>query len=244
MNPEDVLKEFGLTPTETKAYLALLKLGETSVPEVVKKTGLHKPNAYNALNSLERKGLISHIKKEHKMVYSALNPEKLFEILESKKEDLESVFPMLKQSYQSNKTEREINVLSGTEGLKTIFRDIENIGKEICLIGSAMQTFSVLGYNALQLLKRLEKRKIAIKAVMVNKEKVREQIKELQEQVRIGDVKFYPEKYFSPTACMTYADRLVFELWEDEPVIIWIKDKKLSAAFKNYFEMIWKISEK
>ncbi len=244
MNPEDVLKEFGLTPTETKAYLALLKLGEATVPEVVKKTGLHKPNAYNALNSLEKKGLVSQIRKEHKLFYSALNPEKLFGILESKKEDLNSIFPVLKQFYHAKKTKREVNILSGREGLKTIFRDIESIGKEICLIGSAMQTFSMLGYNALQLLKRLEKRKIAIKAVILDKEKVREQISEIQKQVKIGEVKFYPEKYFSPTTCITYADRLVFELWEDEPLIIWIKDGQLAKTFRNYFEMIWKAAKK
>jgi sugar-specific transcriptional regulator TrmB len=244
MNPEDVLKEFGLTPTETKAYLALLKLGESTVPEVVRKTGLHKPNAYNALNSLEKKGLVSQIRKEHKLFYSALNPEKLFGILESKKEDLNSVFPALKQFYQAKKIKREVNVLSGREGLKAIFNDIERSGKDIFLVGSAMQAFSALGYNALQLLKRLKKKNIAIKALMADKEKTRKHIEELQKAVNIGNVRFYSEKYFTPASFMTYSDRLIMLLWEDEPLIIWIKDEQLAKTFRNYFEMIWKAAKK
>ncbi len=244
MNPEEVLKEFGLTPTETKAYLALLKLGETTVPEVVRKTGLHKPNSYNALNSLEKKGLVSQIRKEHKLFYSALNPEKLFGILESKKEDLNSVFPALKQFYQAKKTKREVNVLSGREGIKTIFGDIERSGKDIFLVGSAMQIFSVLGYNALQLLKRLKKKNIAIKALMADKEETRKQIEELQKAVNIGNVKFYSEKYFTPVSFMAYSNRMIMLLWEDEPLIIWIKDGQLAKTFRNYFEMIWRVAKK
>ncbi|MFZ3076861.1 MAG: helix-turn-helix domain-containing protein [Candidatus Aenigmatarchaeota archaeon] len=244
MNPEDVLKEFGLTPTETKAYLALLKLGETSVPEVVKKTGLHKPNAYNALNSLEKKGLVSQIRKEHKLFYSALNPEKFFGILESKKEDLNSVFPMLKQFYQAKKTKREVNVLSGMEGLKTVFNDMENIGKDVFTVGSSLQLFSIMEHRAIQLLKKLKKKNISVKAVIVDKKETREQINELQKQVRIGEARFYQEKYFSPTSFTTYGDRVVLQMWEDEPLIIWIKDGQLAKTFRNYFEMIWKAAKK
>ena len=37
-----MLEEFGLTITEEKVYLALLKIGESGTAEIIKKTQLHR----------------------------------------------------------------------------------------------------------------------------------------------------------------------------------------------------------
>ena len=97
MGIEDILRDFGLTDTEIKIYLALLKIGEATVPDIVAKTKVYKSNAYDALGKLEQKGLASHVKKENKMFFSPLNPKRLFEIIEAKKQDLEVVFILISE---------------------------------------------------------------------------------------------------------------------------------------------------
>jgi len=134
--------------------------------------------------------------------------------------------------------------LSGMEGLKTIFNDMENVDKDIFTVGSSLQLFSIMEHRAIQLLKRLKKKNISVKAAIVDKKETREQISELQKQVRIGEARFYEEKYFSPASFTTYGDRTVLQMWEDEPLIIWIKDERLAKTFRNYFEMIWKAAKK
>lgn len=244
MEPETVLKEFGLTDTETKVYLTLLKLGEATVPEIVKKVKVYKSNAYNALESLEKKGLVAHVKKDYRQFYSALNPEKLFGILESKKESLDSIFPILQEYYGSKKGAREVNILSGKEGIKTLFKDIENVGDNILIVGSALQLFSLMQHYPVQLMKKLECRKAVLKAVLVDRTEVRARVSEIQKSAQIGEVKYYPEKYFSPVAFITYGDRLIMGLWEDDPLVIWIKDEHIAKTFRNYFEMIWRSAKK
>lgn len=243
MEPETVLKDFGLTDTEIKVYLALLKLGEATVPEIVKKVQIYKANAYNALDNLEKKGLVAHVKKEYKLYYSALNPEKLFGILESKKESLDAVFPILQKYYKSKKVKREVNILSGKEGIKTLFKDIEIAGNNILVVGSALQLFSIMQHQPVLLMKKLENRNAVLRAVVVDREEVRKQVAEIQKKAHVGDVRFYPEKYFSPVAFITYNDRLIMGIWEDDPLIIWIKDEHIAATFRNYFEMIWKTAK-
>jgi len=100
---EDILREFRLTDTEIKLYLALLKTGEATVPDIVAKTKVYKSNAHDALGKLEQRGLASHVKKENKMFFSSIDPQRFFEIIEDKKQDLELVFSCLNNSIRQRK---------------------------------------------------------------------------------------------------------------------------------------------
>lgn len=244
MKPEDVLKQFGLTDTEIKAYLALLGFGEATVLEIAKKANAYKANVYELLNSLEKRGLATHIKKNNKTFYSAINPEKLFEILENRKEDLISVFSLLKELYKSKKTEREINVISGLDGLKTLFNDMHNVNKDILSIGSSLQVISVMEHRLIHFLKKIEKKKIAIRMIVVDRESTRKQANDFQKLWPFISVRFYHEKHLSPVAFTTYSDRLALQIWENEPLILLIKDRHIAKTFKNYFDLIWAVSKK
>ncbi len=243
MEPKDVLKQFGLTDTETKVYLTLLKLGETTVPEIVKKVKAYKANVYDALDKLEKKGLVTHLKKEHRMFYTPLNPEKLYKILDSRKESLESVFPILDKFYKAKKTDREVNILSGRDGIKTIFNDMHTLRKDIYTVGSSLQLFSVMEHRAVQFLNKLDKDNFKVKVVMVDKKEIRQQASELHRYLPVAEFRFYPEKFFSPVTFAVYGNRAVMMIWDEEPLAIWIKDRSIAEAFRNYFAMIWMVSK-
>ena len=51
-----MLEEFGFTPTEAKAYLALLSIGPSTGYAVARELGIARANAYQALESLARRG--------------------------------------------------------------------------------------------------------------------------------------------------------------------------------------------
>jgi sugar-specific transcriptional regulator TrmB len=50
------MERFGFTPTETKAYIALLKLGPSTGYAVARAVGIARANAYQALDGLTRRG--------------------------------------------------------------------------------------------------------------------------------------------------------------------------------------------
>ncbi|RMD45562.1 TrmB family transcriptional regulator, partial [Candidatus Pacearchaeota archaeon] len=55
---EALLKEIGLTNGETKVYLSLIKIGESTVGPIAKKSGVSLSKIYEILNNLIKKGLV------------------------------------------------------------------------------------------------------------------------------------------------------------------------------------------
>jgi sugar-specific transcriptional regulator TrmB len=65
------LTKLGLTEGEAKVYLALLKLGSSTVGPIVKKSKVAYSNIYEVLERLISKGLVSFIKKEKTKYFQA-----------------------------------------------------------------------------------------------------------------------------------------------------------------------------
>ena len=79
-----LLNKAGLTEGEGKVYMALLETGQSSITEIVKKSGISTSKSYDVLNRLEEKGLVSHVIIRGVKYFKAANPERLKEILEEK----------------------------------------------------------------------------------------------------------------------------------------------------------------
>ena len=58
MKAEEALKEFGLNDREVKVYLALLKIGTSSVHSIAEKTGIIRTTVYDIIKSLIEKFII------------------------------------------------------------------------------------------------------------------------------------------------------------------------------------------
>ena len=78
------LKRIGLTSGEIKIYTALLELGETTRTQLAKKSGISPSKIYDVANRLLEKGIISAVKKNKVIHFSAANPERLNDFLELK----------------------------------------------------------------------------------------------------------------------------------------------------------------
>src|SRR3989338_3335915 len=79
-----ILEEIGLTKTEIKIYVTLLKVGQTTTTQIVRKGGIHASKVYEFLDKLIQKGLVSYVIKSNKKYFSAANPERLKELLKEK----------------------------------------------------------------------------------------------------------------------------------------------------------------
>ena len=84
------LEFLGLTYTESKIYVALLKIGESTVVELAKKTSVHRRTIYDNLNMLIQKGLVNYNVKGGTKFYSASNPSVFQSILEEKNKVLKN----------------------------------------------------------------------------------------------------------------------------------------------------------
>src|SRR3989344_4097956 len=89
MEELEIAKKLGLNEYESRAYIAMLRLGTGEASEVSRNAGIPRARVYDVLTSLEKRGFIE--KKPSKPVaYVAVSPLKAFSsIKEQKKEHLE-----------------------------------------------------------------------------------------------------------------------------------------------------------
>ena len=68
------LRKLGLSPYESKCYLALVKQGNLLGKEIAEKSGVPPTSVYRNLETLQKRGLVQIVQKEP-FVYQAVEPE-------------------------------------------------------------------------------------------------------------------------------------------------------------------------
>ena len=82
------LEDIGLTKTEIKIYLSLLKLGQSTTTGIIREAGIHSSKVYICLDRLIEKGLVSYAIKSNKKHFLASTPESLRNLLKDKEEKI------------------------------------------------------------------------------------------------------------------------------------------------------------
>lgn len=86
---EQSLKNLDLSEKEAVVYLASLELGSSTIQEIAKKSQISRSTAYEVIESLIKKGLMSSLTKGKKKYFSAAAPETLTTLIDIKERELE-----------------------------------------------------------------------------------------------------------------------------------------------------------
>jgi len=92
-----VLESTGLTRNEIIIYLALIKLGKSSALELSKETKIHRPNVYDLLEKLLKKGIIDQSNENGKKFFYPISPSDLLDYLKQKEQELEEIIPEIEK---------------------------------------------------------------------------------------------------------------------------------------------------
>jgi sugar-specific transcriptional regulator TrmB len=239
MNTEE-LREFGLSNTESKVYLALLEIGKSKAGEITKKSAVNRTNVYDALERLIEKGLVSYVSENNKKVFEAVNPQGLQEILKAKQDKLEKTIDRLKAIYKKSLKEEDGFVFRGKQGIKSIFEEILIKKKDLFCYGAESRFKALFPFYQKHWNEQRAKLKIRVK--MIYSERVREEKK--KEHLKLLEMKFLPETYDFPSTIMIYGERVVTIVWLEEPFGFMIKSKEVVKSNKNFFELLWGIAHK
>ena len=77
--------------------IALLELGSVPAGPLIKRLGMHRAAVYDLLDMLISKGLVHYVIKSNRKYFEAQPPDRLFELIETKQDDLEKQKNLLKQ---------------------------------------------------------------------------------------------------------------------------------------------------
>ena len=65
-----ILEKFGLTEGESKVYLALLKIGKSTIGDIVKEANVSNSKVYDILDRLNKKGLIGIVTENNRKSFA------------------------------------------------------------------------------------------------------------------------------------------------------------------------------
>ncbi|MBP6881294.1 MAG: hypothetical protein KBC35_01590 [Candidatus Pacebacteria bacterium] len=241
-NYVETLTDLGLTPNEAKIYEALLSLKRGSIWDISTHAGIHRRNAYDAIQRLLDRGLAYQVLPKKTLTYAPVHPDKLNELIEDKVRNLEQALPGLRLRFEKVDAPQSIYVYKGVAGLKNYINLIIKEGQDIYGIGSKgtwfderIRTFAVRAGNKLT--------KLGIKTTLIYDPSLREH----PEVMKIigAPYKFLPEKYATESSIDIFGDYVamysgVSTKGLDDNIIIFImRDKTLATDTKKWFDFMW-----
>jgi len=247
-------EELGLTPYESKAYIAVLQHGPLSPNGVNQKSGIPRPRTYDVLNSLVGKGLLMEQPGRPPM-YAAIDPQvglekmmvelerKMLRHLEEKKKTAERLSSSLSKLHDKS---REVTIKE--ERVWVTRRDSAFIAKYCEAIRSTEREFVVATpavtppeKEVLEAVRHVLKKNKSVRVVrQITPQWTRDELDEYEKLIRLGD----------QVRCLKY-DGLRFAVFDKKDTVlvlppekgsqlaVWINLPLLATILYEYFEALW-----
>ncbi len=240
------LERIGLLKNDRIVYLSLLEIGSATVSELVKKNGLHRSYVYDILDKLIDLGLVSFTIKNNKKFFNAENPERIINVMEDKKEEIEKdkeaigrIIPQLLKRQRNILEKQEAKVFMGKEGIKSILEDILGVGKDFVGFGAEGRFKEVYKWYFSNWQRRRVQQKIKYRIIYNTKLRGKRPTAEQ----RLVQMRFLPEKYEFPATTIIYGNKVAILLWDKNPIGFVLESKEIANSFLNYFTIIWNIAK-
>jgi len=247
-------EELGLTPYESKAYIAVLQHGPLSPNGVNQKSGIPRPRTYDVLNSLVGKGLLMEQPGRPPM-YAAIDPQvglekmmvelerKMLRHLEEKRKTAERLSSSLSKLHDKS---REVTIKE--ERVWVTRRDSAFIAKYCEAIRSTEKEFVVATpaitppeKEVLEAVRHALKKNKSVRVVrQITSQWTRDDLDEYEKLIRLGD----------QVRCLKY-DGLRFAVFDKKDTVlvlppekgsqlaVWINLPSLATILYEYFEALW-----
>ena len=245
------LLELGLNRNEAKVYISLIKLGTSSAGEIIKETEFHRNIVYDNLDKLIDKGLVTFIIEGKRKIFQPTPPDMISRFLDkeeqmikTKKQIAEVVkreISKLQAKSKKSKKIQEATMFRGVNGLRVLFKDTLNVGKDYYVFGAPESSVDIMSsifwknYN----LKRIENR---INVKMIFNDNLREWSKKIKNKYTY--IKFLPKEFDPLSETMIYGDKTAIIIWTEKPIAILIQDRNLAENYGQYFRILWKQAKK
>ena len=229
-----IFQKLGLDNKEAIIYLALLKLGKTTVEKIKKETKIERTHIYKILERLIDKNFVTSVIENKTNHFIANNPRDLLAELKRTENELSLLLPKLEGLSKIENDETKIKVYRGTEGMIKLGEELMQNPEDYIVFGEQGLLQEILPIYSEQFMKKIENSKI--------KERVlaKEGIKVINS--KNSKIRFLPKQFSFPTSTIIFRNLTIIAIWS-EPLLISIENKEVSDSYRAYFEILWKISK-
>ena len=228
------LKEAGLTGNEDLVYTALVELGSSLAGKISRKTGLHRRTVYDVTETLIQKGLVSYILENNRRVFTAVDPQRILDSIDQKKNMLIPFIEGLKMKFNTTRRKEQTNFYRGKNGLKMVFESQLDY-PEILILGATRDAYNAMPYYFKWFNERRKEKKVRIRVITSDRS--------IQPKI-LAETRYLPEKYSNPMVINIYGDCVAMILWGKKPFALVVQQEEFAIGYKKYFELLWKIAKR
>lgn len=248
----NLLRKIGLTESEIKVYIALIRLGTSSKGNLIKESKIAPSKIYEITDKLIDKGLCSIIIKNGVKHFMGGPPVRIRDYLRKKQEEilqeekeLEKIMPEFQSQYENIPESVKVEVFMGWKGIETVFisfLDMAKKNEEVHIIGAGTSKEE----RKLELFYTKYGRiafKKGLKIKTIFNESARNYIAKIEKNLK----KTYNKRFlfdYTPTEILIFRNITAILFRREEPIIILVKDRETADSFRKYFEELWKISKR
>lgn len=243
------LREFGFTEGEERVYMALLKLTSSSSGPIAKEADVSRSKLYEILEKLERKGVVSHFKRNNVSYFNPAHPKRILDYMSEKeiqldkqKDSFKKMLPYFESLIGQKEFKKEAEVFEGTEGIKNVretFLKNMKSGEIIYYFGNPTSGHeNMLGYWD-DFNKRRVKKKVWSWTIYNQDAQF---YGERRKKLPYTKVKYLPQPGQTPAWVEIYSDSVAIAMKYKTPMSVVINNKFVAESFKTYFDIFWGIS--
>ncbi|MDP2632056.1 MAG: helix-turn-helix domain-containing protein [Candidatus Uhrbacteria bacterium] len=131
-NYTKLLIDVGFLPSEVKVYMASLELGPSTVQNVAKKANISRTAGYEAIEALQKRGLISSSTRGKRKLFAAESPERIVTYLREEQQKFQSTLQDITSSVEAMKLmaggiKPSVRAYEGEEALHAYFDHIATV---------------------------------------------------------------------------------------------------------------------
>lgn len=244
------LKQLGFTPNEINVYESLIKIGETPVGGIINDLKIHRQIVYNALDTLEKRGMISKTMKNKIYHFKINDPEIIVENIQKQELIAKRLASSIKLEMNKTKFDNAIDIYTGKEGLRKAYlemaKNLPTNGIIYVIQGAVSKYEEALGKEFLKDKFDPIRIKKNILSKLLLSENIRSEFKDFITRLnpKIRQAKYLPYNRIDPIMINVYDNCVMFVSIGKELFAIRIKNKEFYESYLDHFNMLWKIAKK
>lgn len=237
--PATVLETLRLGEPQTLVYLAALELGEASIQELSRKSGIKRTTIYNFIDALKERGFLSEIKRNKQRLFSAIDPNQLLELEQLRIREWQAIMPELLAIQNIARNKPRVTYYEGTKNVLAVYEDQLKEKKPIF-------TYEDLEFMQLGMPDSFyegwpgerAKRNIPLQSIFrdstASREKSKRNIRELRKS------KFIKSETPWRTGINIYGNKVAFMRFKkNNAVCVLIEDEDIAETMRSTWQSLW-----
>lgn len=229
-----ILEELGFSKREIKAYIALLRLGSTTVGEIIKKTSIPSSKIYEVLNRLQNKGLVSYVIIRNIKHYQASDPAAIINSLDDKRKKVAELLPSLEAQKEFIGKRQSVEIYEGQKAIFSLFNSLIADAKpwEKYMVFSVQEEKTKEAHLFFKNLStRRKPKKLDVLILRGASNRPANEGKHTKVKIRYTSFDF-------PEGMTIFQDNVILLNWTNRSAIR-IQSKSFSKQFSNFFMQLW-----